>query len=368
MPMTLPSFRFSRWISAIAVSFAMVFAATGPASAQSDREIRSLTQKVERLQRELNVLQRAIYNDEEPPEMPSGAAESGTSGTAAASGGLSQTGAARIQRRLDQLEQDLGHLTGQVEETRFQMRQVGKRLDKLVTDVDFRLRELEDRIGGGQAQAEAQGGAETGQTAQAGQDAGTASSGTGKAAQTQQEAASASGGASEGGEPGTLGQVSQDAVEAIRSQEKGPAEETQTSSAADGYALPEGDATAQYGHAFGLLRQADYAKAEQALRAFVDAHPEHELAGNAKYWLGETYYVRGNYSEAAVTFAEGFQNYPDSNKAPDNLLKLGMSLAQIDRTEDACGIFAELLSRYPDSARNILQRAQREQQRLGCGG
>jgi tol-pal system protein YbgF len=369
MPMTHSSLRFSRWIPAIAVTFAMACAAAGPASAQSDREIRSLTQKVERLQRELNVLQRAIYNDEKPPEPPSGAAESGTSGTAAASGGLSRTGAARIQRRLDQLEQDLGRLTGQVEETRFQMRQVSKRLDKLVTDVDFRLRELEDRIGGGQAQVGAQTGTKAGQAARAGQGAGATSANTGEPAQTEQEVASASGGESEGAEPGTLGQVSQDAVEAIRSREAEPAEETQAASAAgDGNALPEGDAKAQYDHAFGLLRQADYAKAERALRAFVDAHPAHELAGNAKYWLGETYYVRGNYSEAAVTFAEGFQNYPDSNKAPDNLLKLGMSLAQIDRTEDACGIFAELLSRYPDSARNILQRAQREQQRLGCGG
>ncbi|MDZ7712244.1 MAG: tol-pal system protein YbgF [Rhodovibrio sp.] len=131
--------------------------------------------------------------------------------------------------------------------------------------------------------------------------------------------------------------------------------------------MPDGPPQAQYDYAFGLLRQADYAEAEQALSKFLDKHPEHELAGNAKYWLGETFYVRGNYERAAVTFAEGFQTYPESQKAPDNLLKLGMSLAQIDRTEDACGIFAELQSRYPDAKNNILQRAEREQSRLNCG-
>src|SRR3546814_4312161 len=65
--------------------------------------------------------------------------------------------------------------------------------------------------------------------------------------------------------------------------------------------------------------------------------------------LGETYYVRGNYQQAAVTFAEGFETYPDNSKAPDNLLKLGMSLASLGSTQDACGTFTVLLDRYADA-------------------
>ncbi len=84
------------------------------------------------------------------------------------------------------------------------------------------------------------------------------------------------------------------------------------------------------------------------------------------YWLGETYYVRGDYQKAAVAFAEGFQTYPDSAKAPDNLLKLGMSLASLGSTQAACGTFTVLLDRYADAPATILSRAQRESQRLGC--
>ena len=75
-----------------------------------------------------------------------------------------------------------------------------------------------------------------------------------------------------------------------------------------------------------MLRQANWEQAQLAFQAFLDEYPSDPLSGNAKYWLGETYYARGDYREAAVTFAEGFQTYPNSQKAPDNLLMLGMSL------------------------------------------
>ena len=101
--------------------------------------------------------------------------------------------------------------------------------------------------------------------------------------------------------------------------------------------MPEGTPQQQYDYAFGLLRQANYAGAEEAFSAFLVENPDHTLAGNAKYWLGETYYVRGNYQQAAVTFAEGFESYPDNSKAPDNLLKLGMSLASLGSTQDEIG-------------------------------
>ena len=90
------------------------------------------------------------------------------------------------------------------------------------------------------------------------------------------------------------------------------------------------------------------------------------MAGNAKYWLGETFYVRQDYQQAAITFAEAYQEYPNSGKAPDNRLKLGMSRAALDSQNDACGTFAELLKRYPQAAATILQRAKQERQRLSC--
>lgn len=130
--------------------------------------------------------------------------------------------------------------------------------------------------------------------------------------------------------------------------------------------LPSGDAAEQYDAAFGLLRQARWDEAEAALEAFIERHPDHRLAGNAKYWLGETHYVRGDYVAAARIFAEGFQQYPDSGKAADNLLKLGVSLGALDRRDDACGTLVELERRYADAPAQILQRSRSERERLGC--
>lgn len=159
-----------------------------------------------------------------------------------------------------------------------------------------------------------------------------------------------------------------------RSQETGtaggaslPEESADTAGAsAQTAALPDGDAATQYDHAFGLLRQARWDEAQAALEAFLEQHPDDRLSGNAKYWLGETHYVRGDYVSAARVFAEGFQSYPDSSKAPDNLLKLGMSLGMLDRQDDACGTLVELERRYSDAPAQILQRSRTERERLGC--
>ena len=115
-----------------------------------------------------------------------------------------------------------------------------------------------------------------------------------------------------------------------------------------------------------FLKRRDFEGAERALKAFVEAYPGNELSGNAQYWLGETYYVRKNYGAAANVFAEGFKRYPKSNKAPDNLLKLGMSLAALERIEDACITFNKLDKEYPNAKSAIKQRYKKELIRLNC--
>jgi tol-pal system protein YbgF len=168
---------------------------------------------------------------------------------------------------------------------------------------------------------------------------------------------------------GTINQADLQALQAERVEQGSPAPVAapgaeQTASV--GYALSGGTPEEQYRQAFSLLSQANYGEAELALRAFLEQNPGSPLAGNAKYWLGETYYVRQDYQQAAITFAEAYQEYPDNAKAPDNLLKLGMSLSSLGSKSDACGTFAELLKRYPDSAVTIMQRAKQERQRLAC--
>jgi tol-pal system protein YbgF len=133
-----------------------------------------------------------------------------------------------------------------------------------------------------------------------------------------------------------------------------------------GGALPPGSASDQYNFAFGLIKQADYPAAEEAFRSFLLQHPNDALAGNAQYWLGETYYQRERFADAASAFAEGYKRYPKGGKAADELLKLGMSLARANQKQNACLAFAQLDHNFPNPGSAIRERAGAEKKRIGC--
>jgi len=133
-----------------------------------------------------------------------------------------------------------------------------------------------------------------------------------------------------------------------------------------GPAQSGGSPTEQYNRAFGLLKQANYPAAEEALKAFVEQHPRDPMAGSAQYWLGETYYTRGKYIEAAGAFAEGYKRYPKSPKAPEQLLKLGMALARANQKQNACIALGQLDHDFPNPGATVKERANTEKKRLGC--
>src|SRR3546814_13851839 len=92
-----------------------------------------------------------------------------------------------------------------------------------------------------------------------------------------------------------------------------------------------------------------------------------DVCSSDLYWLGETYYVRQRYQDAAVAFLEGYQKYPKSPKAADNLLKLGMALGQVGQKAEACTTFEKLQQEFPAVATNIRRRLIQETQKLQCG-
>ena len=92
----------------------------------------------------------------------------------------------------------------------------------------------------------------------------------------------------------------------------------------------------------GKLQDSDYFGAEKGFKAFVQRYPQHALAGNAQYWLGETFYARRDYQNAMTAFAKGYEVYKASPKAPDNLLKLGVTLAVLGRKPDACAVLGDV--------------------------
>jgi tol-pal system protein YbgF len=122
-----------------------------------------------------------------------------------------------------------------------------------------------------------------------------------------------------------------------------------------------------YHDGFKLLQDGDYAGAERAFKTFVQRNPNHVLAGNAQYWLGETYYARRDYQNAMVAFAEGYKTYKANPKGPDNLLKLGITLAALNKKQDACAVFARFSQDYPRAPDLQKRRVDQERQKNGCG-
>ena len=229
--------------------------------------------------------------------------------------------AADFEVRLQKLERALSELTGRYEEATYQISQMKDRLERVNSDIDFRLKELESKGGG------------------------AASDPFGAPAKPSAPAAAPS---------------------AAKAPEKTPEKPTEKQTAALAPLPANATPEKQYERAFELLRQSDYDKAEKAFTDFLAKNKNHQLAGNAQYWLGETYYVRNKFQEAAVAFAEGVQKYPKNNKAADNLLKLGMSLQQLNQKKDACTAFNQLISKFPEASASVKRRADTERRRLNC--
>ena len=141
---------------------------------------------------------------------------------------------------------------------------------------------------------------------------------------------------------------------------------TAQTASVDAGVLPDGTPEEQYNHAHGLMMKRKMSEAENALKAFLERHPKHELADNASYWLGETHYARENFQEAIRVYYDAYKTYPKGNKAPAVLLKLGMSLASIGEKESACSAYDELTSSHPKASRRILGNASRMSKQLGC--
>jgi tol-pal system protein YbgF len=211
-----------------------------------------------------------------------------------------------VEDRLNQLQQAITMLTGQLEQLQYRNQQLQQQMEKMQADYEYRLDQMEK--GGGRP-----GGAPPRPGPQA-------------------------------AAPPSLG-----------------------AAPAPSAAAPSAGADQLYNDAFKKLQDGDYAGAERGFRAFLQSNPKHTLAGNAQYWLGETYYARRDYQNAMTAFAEGYKVYKASPKGPDNLLKLGVTLAVLGRKSDACAVFAKFSQDYPRATDLQKRRVDQERQKNGCG-
>lgn len=252
--------------------------------------------------------------------LEAGAAALGGRAVEVAQADMPHSLAADFEIRLQRMERTLSELTGRYEEAVYQLGQLKDRLERINGDVDFRLQALE-KGGGGLG-----GGAATAPSA--------------PASKTPEKPA-----APPAAPPAAAAKPTDAKVAALP---------------------PGAGPEKQYERAFELLSKADYDRSEKEFREFLSKNKGHTLAGNAQYWLGETYYVRNKFVEAASAFAEAIQKYPKGTKAPDSLLKLGMSLAQLKQNADACTAFGQLVTKFPDASASIKRRAETERRRLNC--
>ena len=130
--------------------------------------------------------------------------------------------------------------------------------------------------------------------------------------------------------------------------------------------LPDKSPKEQYDFALSFMKVGDYETAELALREFIDKNKTDKLAGSAQYWYGETFRIRQLYSDAATAYLDGYQNYPKSKKAPENLLKLGTTMVELGEKDQGCKMITGIKKQYPKASQSVLQKAQYEQKRFKC--
>ena len=129
--------------------------------------------------------------------------------------------------------------------------------------------------------------------------------------------------------------------------------------------LSEDEIKKKYENAIKLLWASKFDEAEKELIDLKNFNPE-DLMPNIQYWLGEVHYAQKKFEKAILEFGEGLKNYPDSIKGPDNMLKLGLSFANLEKKNEACNVFYELEIKYKSAPKNVLERANKEKKKLNC--
>jgi len=292
---------------------------SGASSAQSTADIQRLNSRIDDLEAQVGNLRADSY------------ASGGVSGGTSAGGGTVES---QVFLRLDRLEAEMRRLTGEVEQLGHRMTQLEEDQRRRFEDMEFRLLELE-----GIDPTSLQGGTQ------------------GAASIPATGGAAAAAGAAVGGESGPALAPGSSVLGEI------PA----GGEAATGGAATAGGDEAAYQSALAMLQRGDSDGAERAFRSFVVDHPTSTYGGEARFWMGEISYARSEYQQAARLYLDVQQNYPDDRKAPDSLLKLGMSLARMGQSREACLTLREVPIQYPAAGPSVLRGAEIEGRRLNCG-
>ena len=293
---------------------------------EEDVLIQAVVDQIQVLTKDLKTLEKAVYKKSD--------IISSTSSSAMKSDGLNEDILTKHLLKLNEIEDQFRELTNKFEEVNFKLDKLSSRVTKIQSDNQLRFSDLEN------SDTEI------------------------KKTKTKKNLPGSS-------QPADFGENQGYSVSNLpEKQETSSIESAQTVITEEPEKkeslLPDKPPKEQYEFAVSFMKIGDYETAEFALKEFIQKNKDHDLAGNAQYWYGETFRIRQLYSDAATAYLDGYQNYPKSKKAPDNLLKLGITMVQLGEKDQGCKMISGVKKEYPKASKSVLQKAQYEQKKFKC--
>ena len=296
-----------------------------PASAEEDEiYLKEIADQIKVITNDLKTLEKAVYQKSDVVSLKPSSSVS--------SDGLNEDIMTKHLLKLNEIEDQFRELTNKFEEVNFKLDKLSTRVTKIQSDTQLRFSDLE--------------------------------TGTNTTVEKQSALPGSTKPQDFGAAPAyqTSNLPKNQSINSIESAQTVIAEEPDQRESL----LPEKPAEEQYEFAVSFMKIGDYETAEFALKEFIDKNKDHDLAGSAQYWYGETFRIRQLYSDAASAYLDGYQNYPKSMKAPDNLLKLGITMVQLGEKDQGCKMISGIKKEYPKANKSVLQKAQYEQKKFKC--
>ena len=299
----------------------------------------NIYETLEIIKNDLKTLERAVY---------SGSIEVKTSSNEQSNIELDSNSEDVLTRhllKLSEVEDQFRQLTNKFEEINFKLDKLSTRLSKIQADNQIRFQDIESALSSGENTTQLSSKPKT---------------------DTKSEILPGS------SQPQDLGSISYKDTETsetsqqIQSVDTTATVVTETFQAEEKILPQDLSPKKQYEFATSFLKVGDYSTAERAFREFVLDNSEHELAGSAQYWYAETFRIRQLYTDAASAYLEGYQKYPKGNKAPINLLKLGVSMVQIGEKDQGCKMINGVELQYPKANQSVIQKAKYESKKFEC--
>jgi tol-pal system protein YbgF len=294
----------------------------------------NLNEVLELIQKDLKTLEKAVYSGSINTENLSNQKDFDEN---------SEDVLTRHLLKLSEVENQFRELTNKFEEINFKIDKLSNRLSKVQADNQLRFQDIENLFSSGENTQKLTSSAKE---------------------QLEKKLPGSS-------QPQDLGSISYKDTETNETSQKIQSVETTSSIITEAFEteqkiLPSESPEKQYEFAYSFLQVGDYSTAERAFREFVKTNEKHKLAGNAQYWYAETFRIRQLYTDAATAYLEGYQKYPKGEKAPINLLKLGVSMVQIGEKEQGCKMIDGVEKQYPKTDQSTLQRAKFESKKYEC--